>query len=136
MTPIQALIVEVRALATKYPNAVYLAEVESGPCWYTKIKPDNTDDTCGEGCIFGQAAKALPDDNPLKALILSADNEENLLMCRVNYCKSPSTIRRLLNKAIEFCQEINWCNAVQTAQDCKMSWSASVTRADEICPLP
>ncbi len=134
MTPIQALIVEVRALATKYPDAVYKSNIENGPCWYTKMKPSNTDDTCGEGCIFGQAAKALPDDNPLKPLILSADNDENLEYCHVNLRKSPLVIRRVLLDTVGDCDELHWCRFVQHQQDAKAPWGEAVKFANKNWP--
>lgn len=107
---IKTLIKRVRELAAKNPDATYRFKGSMIYCYYGKGEAGN-----GVGCIFGQAWPEL----------------------KIYDVGNPYTIGRILIVEDMDChqREIDWCNEVQSCQDCGETWKEAIEAADKCCPL-
>ncbi len=103
MFTIEALIDEVKKLATEHPDNIYIMPEETVTCMYN-------DGTCTDGsigCIFGQAIKRL--DPEIKIV------ETGIADLLKNHLKITMTDQQLL-----------WCRMFQIKQDSRKTWSEAL----------
>ena len=122
MLTMEKIIADVRALAAKYPNAVYSSD---GQCCYTMGAVENGPEKCG--CIFGQVLT----ENGIDIKEVEVRGVFKYAVEGIGHM--PTIIPLIEAKIPDICIEIkeqDWCGAVQRHQDAGRTWGQAVEYAD------